>query len=671
MKKHGTIAFIAVILFSCNVQAQHISSPEAIGLGAYTALARDVSAIDWNPAGLIFIRDWELRFNSNVEFRDGSREGPFFGSGMIGKRFSNSHAFALRYAPGLTRDFRISTDVISPGTGLDGTTEILRQQLQYSQIYSAGYAQQLSSTVAVGISGRYIQQRITDPSVQVNDDTVLITQDIFDEPIWSLDAGILYMMSPDVTLGLTAKNFITVREQNFPDEFSEFSMNERKYLRAGVLYTRFNNYLVAADYDTRNHAQFGHAYQITDFLAVSQGNYLNFERGETFEAVSGGIGLNFGTMDIDVSYLHFFDTSTRGHGTPVRALLDHGVEDVGYNQFTANRLDVSLRLQLGRMHEPLARIEYVEVMSDVYPAAYEVHAYRPIAKVRVKNVSHRPIESRVGFYVDDIMDRATETRPYYMMPGETMEIPVTAVFTEAIKSIANFTLQTAEVYVRATAASEYDDRRQTHLAIHGRNDWNGDILTLRYFVTPEEPQILGFTREVLNKNQDKLEDVHPAVERFKKSKILFDHFSDMLMYVHDPRKTHNRVQYPAETLDLRGGDCDDMAVAFSSMLASIGIATAFVDVVPPDEPHNAHVYLLVDTGLSPDQAHLISSNPKRYIIRKNEFGDETVWIPLETTVTKEGFDTAWDVGAESYHNEGILQGGLINGWVRIVDVPRM
>jgi len=304
MKRIITIlALILAVNFSSD--AQHLSSPEAIGLGAYTALARDVSAIDWNPAGLIFIRDWELRFNSYLEFRDGGRQGPFFGNGVIGKRFSDTHAFALRYAPGLTRDFRISTDVISPERGLDGTTDLLRQQLEYSQVYSAGYAHQFSSTLAAGIAGRYIQQRITDPTVQVNDDTVLLTQEMYDEPIWSFDAGILYLMRPDLTLGLTAKNLVSVREQSFPEEFSDFSINDRKYLRAGLLYNPFDNYLVVADYDTRNHAQFGQAYQISDFLTIRQGNYLNFERGETFEAISGGVGFHFGTMDIDVSYLRF------------------------------------------------------------------------------------------------------------------------------------------------------------------------------------------------------------------------------------------------------------------------------------------------------------------------------------------------------------------------------
>lgn len=663
---------IILVLFACSGWAQHLTSPKAIGMGAYTAVARDVAAIDWNPAGLIFIRDWEMRFNSYLEFRNGHESsGPFFGDGTIGKRFSDTHAFAVRYAPGLTREFSVATArLYREAAAFDSSPDLLRQQLEYSQLYSAGYAHLLSPVLAIGVSGRYIQQRFIDPRILVEGDSVRVVQDVYEEPLWSVDAGVLYMMRPDLTIGFTAKNFISVREQSFPT-FDEFSINDRKYIRAGIFYTPNSYYALAMDYDTRNHFQFGHSLRISDDVTIRQGNFLNFERSKVFEAMSGGLGYTLGTVEFDVSYLYFFDKTTRGGGASVQALLERGMEDIGYNQFTGNRLDMSVRLQLGRMYEPLARIEYVEIISDVYPAAYQVHAYRPIAKVRVKNISHRPIESRVGFYADNIMERATETRPYYMMPGETVEIPVTALFTEAIKSIMNFTLQTAEVYVRATAASEYDDRRQAHLAVHGRNDWNGDIVMLRYFVTPEDPQIIRFTRDVLNQHQDKLADVHPALERFKKSKILFDHFSSMLLYVHDPRKTHNRVQYPAETLDLRGGDCDDMSVALSSLLASIGVATAFIDVVPPDEPHNAHVYVLMDTGLWPEQAHLLSGNPKRYVIRKNEFGDDTVWIPLETTVTQEGFDRAWDVGAESYYNEGILQGGIINGWVRIVDVPRM
>src|SRR5258707_9507574 len=45
--------------------------------------------------------------------------------------------------------------------------------------------------------------------------------------------------------------------------------------------------------------------------------------------------------------------------------------------------------------------------------------------------------------------------------------------------------------------------------------------------------------------------------------------------------------YPAETLQLNGGDCDDMSVCYSSLLASIGISTAFIDVIPPERPERS------------------------------------------------------------------------------------
>jgi transglutaminase-like putative cysteine protease len=383
------------------------------------------------------------------------------------------------------------------------------------------------------------------------------------------------------------------------------------------------------------------------------------------------MGLHLGSMDLEVSYLHFLDQNTRRAGSSVRNLKEQPLDDVGYNQFTGNRLDLSVRLQLGRVREQLARIEYVEIISDVYPSSHHIYAYRPIAKVRVRNISQRPIETRVGFFVRNLMDQATESRPHYLLPGEETEIPVLALFNDAIRSIASFTIQTAEIYVRATSAPEYDDRRQAALVVHGRNDWNGDILTLRYFVTPEDPQIIQFTRQVLHEYRDELHTAPPELEGFHKMRILFDRFSSLLLYVNDPRKTQNRVQYPTETMDLRGGDCDDMAVAFASMLGSIGVAAAFVDIIPPDQEYNAHVYLLMDTGLTADQAFLVSTNPKRYVIRKNEFGVETVWIPLETTAIREGFEKAWTVGAESYTNEGLQQGGLLNGWVRVVDIPRL
>ena len=56
------------------------------------------------------------------------------------------------------------------------------------------------------------------------------------------------------------------------------------------------------------------------------------------------------------------------------------------------------------------------------------------------------------------------------------------------------------------------------------------------------------------------------------------------------------------------------------------------------------------------------------MLRRNKTGQETVWIPLETTVISRGFDEAWTAGAQEYF-EGVELGlGLAKGWVQIVDV---
>ncbi len=131
------------------------------------------------------------------------------------------------------------------------------------------------------------------------------------------------------------------------------------------------------------------------------------------------------------------------------------------------------------------------------------------------------------------------------------------------------------------------------------------------------------------------------------------------------------MQFPSETLALRGGDCDDMTVCFASLLSSIGVSTAFVDVVPPQRLDDAHIYLLFDTEVPASQSGLISDNPKRFVIRKNERGIETVWIPIETTVIAEGIQKAWEVGAREYFEDVEIGLGIVRGWVRLVDVmPR-
>ncbi|HXX62480.1 MAG TPA: hypothetical protein VEO56_01675, partial [Bacteroidota bacterium] len=320
------------------------------------------------------------------------------------------------------------------------------------------------------------------------------------------------------------------------------------------------------------------------------------------------------------------------------------------------------------IRESVVRIEGVEMLGGVYPSAFQSLAYKPVGTVRVHNTSRRAIQARVSFFVDHFMDQPTETSPTVIAPGATADVPFTAVFNDRIRSIPSVTIRDGLVNVSSGGAGESDDHTQTRVLIHGKNDWDGNTLSLRYFVTPDDPDVIRTGRDILLKSKDSLERGPQELSALRRAKILCDAFTGKLIYVRDPKQVDDFVQYPSETLRLRGGDCADMTACFASLLSSIGIATAFVDVLPPGEPDKAHVFMLFDTGVDPKYGASVSNNPKRFVLRRSKSGQETIWLPLEPTAIAHGFDEAWTAGAQEYFDTVEIGLGLIKGWVRIVDV---
>ncbi len=136
-------------------------------------------------------------------------------------------------------------------------------------------------------------------------------------------------------------------------------------------------------------------------------------------------------------------------------------------------------------------------------------------------------------------------------------------------------------------------------------------------------------------------------------------------YVSDRRATVDYVQFPNETIDLQGGDCDDLSVCFSSLLESIGIQTAFIDYKPTDGI--GHVTLLINTNLIPKQSRLITINDRKFFVRKNVMGKDEIWIPIEVT-SLTNFKDAWNIGATKFYTEAIDKFGLSKNRVEIIDI---
>jgi hypothetical protein len=197
------------------------------------------------------------------------------------------------------------------------------------------------------------------------------------------------------------------------------------------------------------------------------------------------------------------------------------------------------------------------------------------------------------------------------------------------------------------------------------NSWDGNVANLRYFIKRDIDFSMNYAKNVLSNNKSVLDTLPSLISVSYKSKILFNDFVKKLVYTSDPRATAEYVQFPKQTIELKGGDCDDLSVAYSSLLESVGIQTALVDYKGDGDIR--HVNVLFNTKLSPSQAKFITNNDSKYFIRKNEQENDEIWIPIETTSLTD-FDEAWNVGVEKFNREAVNNLGLAAGKVEIIDV---
>lgn len=167
----------------------------------------------------------------------------------------------------------------------------------------------------------------------------------------------------------------------------------------------------------------------------------------------------------------------------------------------------------------------------------------------------------------------------------------------------------------------------------------GEAAEIWRFVTPDDPHIREIARparEVLTR-----EGEGPRA-RLKATAALFTAFRDAgLEKRWDPSLRSEPFrdgvsidpynQFPSETL-YRGGDCEDLSIAYVSALLTAGVAAKFL-LVP-----NEHVFVLMDSGATVRDASLALENaPLEWFvairdgrtIRGDLAPDERAWLPLD------------------------------------------
>ena len=253
--------------------------PAAMG-EAFTAVADDVDALYWNPAGLNYVMRLQQTFGHN-SWIDG---------------LNTEHAaFAIR---------RSTVSVIGAGIGFLNAGDIERgNKYGYTEgYYSANdlalmfsYARRLKTKLAVGGTFKVIRERIESASAQA----------------FAIDAGAIYELSPKMKMGVTLKNLgtgLTLDKTSCPLPLG---------LRVGAAYQYKKNLLFSSDislpFDDSLGLYFGAEYiypsPVKGARLALRGGFKTVTMSylDALSALALGFGIEAGAVGVDYALTPYGD----------------------------------------------------------------------------------------------------------------------------------------------------------------------------------------------------------------------------------------------------------------------------------------------------------------------------------------------------------------------------
>jgi tetratricopeptide (TPR) repeat protein/fibronectin type 3 domain-containing protein len=284
----------------------------------------------------------------------------------------------------------------------------------------------------------------------------------------------------------------------------------------------------------------------------------------------------------------------------------------------------------------------VVALRDIFSNTYKLYEDEGVGSIRLTNNTDKPLDNiKVSFVLKNVMDFPTEAQIVQILPGQSAEIKLRAVFNNTILTIsedssvqalieASYYENGAQVvYGKSSTVKVYDKHRLTW-------DERGRYAA---FITPKDPPIINFARAVATQMGEVKDEAQLAA-------VVFDGLGVMgLTYLPDPSNpyqissgktdTVDYIQYPRETLRRKSGDCDDLVAIYSAALESMGVYTLVIEVP-------GHMFMMFSTGIDADADAY--TNNDLYVVHNGK-----LWIPVETTIVGNSFVKAWELGAANYY----------------------
>ena len=286
---------------------------------------------------------------------------------------------------------------------------------------------------------------------------------------------------------------------------------------------------------------------------------------------------------------------------------------------------------------------------SIFPVFYSYYDNKPVGKAVLYNFERRDVEDiGLTFYVKQYMDNPKEAvTPDTLGPEERAEVDIYGLLTSDILEITEGKKVSALINLTYTYRGKEESKEFIEtININNRNalTWDDDRKACA-FVTAKDPAVMRFAKNVAGYIQG--EGSRATNENLRQAMALHEALDIFGMtYIIDPTTPYEELsqsetvvdylQFPKQTLEFKGGDCDDLSILYAALLESLGIETAFITIP-------GHIYMAFSLEMSPDEARKQFDKPDNLI-----FEDGTAWVPVEITLRNRGFLKAWQEGAKEW-----------------------
>ena len=632
-------------------------------MGGYPSLMTDgfrKNSFESNPGNFVAKSDWEF---SAIYGADFSSSGSNISNDIflisLSKKMDR-HYFYFRYTPAFKKSF-----IISAGNNItiDSSSASLKTTINYSEKFGLGYSYSFGSNFSLGFSTRYFEEEMKEDVFNffIGDTSILTTStSVSQKKFWRTDFGMNYLLSERIRLNLSSKNLFLLNENgNLSNK--HFELKLKKGIIFGLESKLSENLALNFNWDVASSFLLGSFYLFEIFGGKVIGG-INITHDQTqnpfINVIMPTVSFSSNLYSVSLSYINYLQS----RNNRLSDFAEKGIQNIVSNQFADDKLLLSMNFALSFKHEKAVEFLDVEVTNDIFPTLTEEFVNHPFAIGHAKNLTDKTISVKPISFIPGINNEHIYSPTVEIAPNSIGEVKFFTLISDE-KNYEKRKIDNAE-FLLFTTEPDYEDKTEKPVLINTKNNWDGKVSNLRYFVYRSFDYSLDFATRTM-KNYSSAIDSNVYLKKFNSVKVLFSEFVKNMNYFSDPRTSFEYVQFPKETMERKGGDCDDLSVAFASILEIAGIETAFVDFKSDDGI--SHVNLLINTGLNSSQAELITQNDKKYFLRENQNGEDEIWIPLETTHFV-SFESSWNLAAEKFYREAIENFGLQKGKVLITDI---